>query len=267
MSFCSIAVIGAACMDATVEDTDTNIWEQEATETYSYDGTIYDFLDQEDNEFDVTFHSMLTLLNYDDDSFHHFSELKSRLSDVSEESTLLAIPDACFDAAFKSVNIYRERNNLTTEGALTLEKLFIPRFVQRENPESTEKNPLPPITVTFDYKEDLDSILCRYVLPGICDTHILEAAGGDSTINTIRYNYRMRLSYKRMPASGFVGAGVKDLTYYDINNTLQMDKWDMSKVKWMDIHTLNGVIHIMNPGHEFSFEEFTHRFKNYGYEK
>lgn len=39
----------------------------------------------------------------------------------------------------------------------------------------------------------------------------------------------MNLACQRLPASGFVGGGLKDLTIYDMRNTLEKEKWESAK--------------------------------------
>lgn len=260
LSFCGIVSLSSSCTNISVDDVE--IQGIEDTEVYSYPGTIYDYLQLDDNTFGVTFGAMLTLLDYEDDNFR---ELKSCLSDPEGKYTLLAVPDHCFNAALSSLNIYRERNDLTTEeGELTLQMLLDSKFpVEKENP----KKPEQPLIEYVEYKNDLDTIMCRYILPGIFDTSVVEKEKGGIDIKSIRYDYRMHVSCRRLPATGYIGGGIKDFTFSDMNNTKQSDKWDMAKAKWLDIHVQNGIIHIMNPGHEFSFEEFAQRFKNYGHEK
>lgn len=48
-----------------------------------------------------------------------------------------------------------------------------------------------------------------------------------------------------MPASGYMGAGPQDITFYDMRNTLNMTYWESTKVMWTDVQTKNGVIHVL----------------------
>lgn len=257
-----------SCMQTTVEDYD--LVNGIDAGVYSFDGTIYDFISQKQNSFGVTFHSLNTILDYEEETpidgeevFNKFAVLKSRLDNPKEKFTLLAVSDANFDNAFRSLNRYRKSNGMTDE--VQLENLFSVRYVDRI--VETDKHMNDVVRVKFDYRKDLDSLVCRYIIPGIADTKTLEVAGGDSILNTIDYDYRMHLAYKRMPASGYVESGIKHLDVYDMSNTLQDERWVLSPAKWIDIKASNGVIHIMNDGHEFGFESFTNRFKNYGHEK
>ena len=81
------------------------------------------------------------------------------------------------------------------------------------------------------------------------------------------YPYRMNLMYKRLSASGFVGSGLKDITFYDMRNTLEKTRWESTKVLWADVYTTNGVIHVLVPQHEFGFGNFIHYFRNMGHEE
>lgn len=259
-----------SCLNSTVMESDYSGLEQESAMRYHYDGTIYDYLKENDiHPEGMTFDSLLFLLDYEDALF---ASQKACLTDPDGNYTLLAVPDDGFYWAMKSLRTYRNANALNTlEGELTLQKLLESRNrIVRTNPDSTELNPLPADTLYVEYKNDLDSLVSRYIFVGEFDTEILMKDHKSEKFlvkQCIRYGYRMAFSVDRLGASGFVEGGLKDFSFYDINNTLQENKWDVSKVKWMDIYATNGVIHIMNPGHEFGFAEFVQRFKNYGHEK
>lgn len=260
----------ASCMNATVDEADYSIPKQESDKLYRFEGTIYEYLQQKDaHPQGVTFDSLLLLLNYPDSLF---TSQRDSLMNASGKYTLFAVADEGFAQAIRSLNMYRRANALVdADGDLTLTKLLQSRHVvYRPNPDSTELNPLPSTEVVFEYKHDLDSLTARYIFSGKVDTQDLlahQTEGKYMIKPCIRYGYRMSMGIEHMPASGFEEGGFKRFLFYDINNTLQSEKWDVSPVKWMDIYASNGVIHIMNPGHEFGYAEFVQRFKQYGHEE
>ena len=102
--------------------------------------------------------------------------------------------------------------------------------------------------------------MCRYMTPGIYDTETLSGFSYvEGKVIQGLHNYRMNLAYRRLPASGFVGGGLKDLTIYDMRNTLEKEKWESAKMLWTDIYAKNGVIHVLLPQHEFVPPLITHR--------
>ena len=104
--------------------------------------------------------------------------------------------------------------------------------------------------------------------PGIYDTETLSGFSYvEGKIIQGLHNYRMNLACQRLPASGFVGGGLKDLTIYDMRNTLEKEKWESAKMLWTDIYAKNGIIHILLPQHEFGFGRFIQYFRNVGHEK
>jgi hypothetical protein len=235
----------------------------------SFNGTIYEYLQQGDRRLEMTFDSLLYLLDNDvsnSDSLLKFKEMKGCLQDEQGEYTLLAAPDSCFVNALDRLNRYRGLKDPENNDTLSLTKLLTYR---KEIDRYDELNPTIVIsTDVYEYKYHLEAMACRYVLSGRYDTETIEATFGEGQIMfSLFHDYRMYLACRRLPASGLVGAGIKELTYYDMLNTLQQDEWMWTKAVWMDIHAKNGVIHVLTPSHEFGYGQFIENFKNYGYEK
>ena len=216
----------------------------------------------------VTFDSLRYLLDYDDPDTPRplkLKDLKACLQDEQGEYTLLAMPDSCFRTALKQLNLYRKINQLTdANGELNLEEILA---YHKEIEREPEKKGDPAITDIYEYKQVLDTLTCRYVLPGSYDMETLYASGRGLTVMGMYYNYRMRLEAQRRPASGIVGAGTKKLYYYDMCDTQQSDKWVVAQAIWTDVYCKNGVVHVLTPEHEFGYGIFTHYLKNLGNEQ
>jgi hypothetical protein len=233
-----------------------------------FDGTIYEYLQQGDSRSGMTFDSLLYLLDYtsDADSLLKFKDLKSCLQDEQGEYTLLAVPNSCFTSALNRLNQYRRLKYPGNNDDLSLVKLLTYR---KEIDRYAETNPAMIVnTDVYEYKYYLEEMTCRYVLPGKYDTGTIEAMSDKGQIIfSLFHDYRMYLVCQRQPASGFVGAGPKELIYYDMLNTLQQDEWIWTKAAWIDIQARNGVIHLLTLAHEFGYGQFIENFKNYGYEE
>lgn len=276
------ALLLSSCMDTSVVESD--ISGIPLGGITHYDGTIYDYLQNDDPALGVTYDSLLYLLNYSDEGSMvplKFAELKACLQDEEGQYTFMAVPDSCFRSALKSLNRFRRLNKLTiTEGDipedaaeaeknaigdLTLEKLL---NYHKEIERVDEKKPEQKNTDIYEYKASLDSMLCRYMTLGAYDTESLSRiTSAEGKIIQGLYSYRMNLIYKRLPASGLVGGGPKNITFYDMRNTLEMTRWESTKVLWTDIYAKNGVIHVLVPQHEFGFGDFIHYFRNIGHEE
>ncbi len=271
----------SSCMDTSVVESDiSGIPSMGITR---YDGTIYDYLQNDDHTLGVTYDSLLYLLNYSGESATplKLSKLKDCLQDTEGQYTFMAIPDSCFRFALKALNNYRRLNKLTIAGTdmptdattaeknaigeLTLEKLL---NYHKEIERTDEKKPANKWTDVYEYKAPLDSMLCHYMAFGLYDTEALSLVNvAEGKVIQGLYPYRMNLTYKRLPASGFVGSGPKDITFYDMRNTLEKTRWESTKVLWTDIYATNGVIHVLVPQHEFGFGNFIHYFRNIGHEE
>ncbi|WP_342990439.1 MULTISPECIES: hypothetical protein [Bacteroides] len=272
----------SSCMDISVVDADISGLQPQGLTRF--DGTIYEYLQRGDPDLGVTYDSLMLLMNHEGPDCPvelKFTELKRCLQDETGQYTFVAAPDSCFRYAISELNRYRRLNELminsddfseeTPEsekyaaGELTLNKLLNYRKdIKRTDAIDPEKK----WTDTYIYKDRLDSLACRYMAPGIYDTESLAGVSYvEGKIVQGLHKYRMNLAYRRLPASGFVGAGLKDLTIYDMRNTLEKEKWESAKVLWTDIYAKNGVIHVLLPQHEFGFGRFIQYFRNVGHEK
>ena len=272
----------SSCMDTAVVDAD--ISELQPQGLTRFDGTIYEYLQNDDLNLGVTYDSLMLLIDYEEPDCPvelKFSELKRCLQDEAGQYTFMAIPDSCFRYALQELNRYRRLNELMIDsddfseeipesekyaaGELTLNKLLNYR---KDIERTDEKNPEKKWTDSYIYKDGLDSLVCRYMTPGIYDTETLSGFSYvEGKVIQGLHNYRMNLAYRRLPASGFVGGGLKDLTIYDMRNTLEKEKWESAKMLWTDIYATNGVIHVLLPQHEFGFGRFIQYFRNVGHEK
>ena len=118
----------------------------------------------------------------------------------------------------------------------------------------------------YDYRADLERMLCKYIIKGSYDTDNILANEGNASLNSLKYNYQMNIECSRKPASGFVGGGVKQLICSDMKNSQVKDNWNRVSTVWNDVYTNNGIIHILSPQHSFGFDEVIYVFNNYGNE-
>ena len=271
-----------SCMDTSFEE--SSLSSREVHKEY-FDGTIYEYLKEENTN--LKFDSLLYLLDMAEqenmtDVFGNALSLKKisdALKDENAEYTLMAVPDTCFVLALQGLNDYRklEKLKLTEEdldseatdleknaiGNLSLKKIWNYQLVVSDEDANGSS-----VETYYDYKSKLDEIVCMYVIPGVYDTDRL------STVTTVEGEfvqainaYRMAFLYKRLPASGFVNGGTKELTFYDMCNTLEQSQWRMTKALYTDVYAKNGVIHVVIPQHEFGFEKFVEYFGRLGHEK
>ena len=283
---CSLAVLAlSSCTDFSVADVDLS--GSKGVGMTRYDGTIYEYLKAGDPELGLTFDSLMYFLDLPDEEEDalgiplELNELRRALKDETGQCTLMALPDSCFRTALESLNRYRKLNKLqlTAEdldedagekesyavGELTLKKLW--NYQKRLEAPVLDKEG-NPIYIDYEYKSQMDSLLCRYMVPGLYDTEQLSTSSSvEGQFVQGLHSYRMSLFYRRLPASGFINGGPKDITFYDMGNTLDKDKWEPAKVLWTDIYAKNGVIHVMVPQHEFGFGKFILYFRNLGHEK
>lgn len=121
----------------------------------------------------------------------------------------------------------------------------------------------PDLSLATMDSAQLDTIVCRYILPGL-----LPAESGNLKDGlfapTIRYSYQMNLKYERVNASGYVGGGPQRLFYGDTktsNNVIPpVYFWVVAPTQIVNVKAKNGYIHVLSTGHDFGFgDEFVKR--------
>ncbi|NSL87581.1 hypothetical protein [Chitinophaga solisilvae] len=123
-----------------------------------------------------------------------------------------------------------------------------------------EKQQLPPVSLASLNRENLDTLFCRYVIPGVFGTDSLRQYPDGRLFNAIKYNNEMNLQLFTQSASGFETDGPKYIIYSDTKFSFYINKWVRSNTMAMDTYVRNGVLHILSPDHEFGFNEFITRF-------
>lgn len=232
----------------------------EENETEVFSGTVLDYLSTGNDKLNLKFDSMMVFIN-------NIPDLAQQMGKEGVQYTVFAIPDACISSSFAQLNEYRKQKELG--GAVYMRDLLIEPFV-------VEDTIIRVITPTYsdtiinkyhyDYRTDLERMLCKYVVESNYDTDDVLANDGNISLNSLKYNYQMNIECFRKPASGYVGGGIKQLTLSDMKNSQVKENWNRVSTIWNDVHTNNGIIHILSPQHHFGFDEFIYVFNNYGNE-
>lgn len=106
---------------------------------------------------------------------------------------------------------------------------------------------------------ELDTLLCRYIIPQVIVTDSLSVFTDGVSLPSFRYDYDMNLKYQRLDASGYLKGGPQEIVYSDPKNSIFERYWVTTYTTSVNIHTDNGVVHLLSGGHEFGFGEFTRR--------
>jgi hypothetical protein len=237
-----------ACQDYDSEYSDRTI------PVVRFQGSVLEYLDN------GNFDSMSLILR-------RIPGLEEEMSRPGTQYTVFAIPDECFTASLDLLNRYRAAMNLGGPLSYSAEMLADPFQMEIEirNPEDIN-NPLKD-TITYDYRAQLEELICRYLFDGMFDTEEMIAQGGKVNLLGFRYNYPMQSTYRRDAASGVENMGVRRIVFSDTNGSQLDTRWTSAQVATMDIHADNGVIHVLDAGHEFSFNKLIPIFYDYGNEE
>ncbi|PSL46254.1 hypothetical protein CLV51_103230 [Chitinophaga niastensis] len=144
--------------------------------------------------------------------------------------TVFGITNTSFVTALRNLNVLREKEGL---GTLSLADL-------------DQKN--------------LDTLFCRYLIPGVYATDSLRQYPDGRGINSIKYAREMNLQLFTQAASGYDGGGPKYIIYSDTKASFYISKWVRANTMSMDTYARNGVLHVLSGDHEFGFNEFISRF-------
>jgi hypothetical protein len=256
----TIVFVGLYCVLMAVSCNDYDSPYTENMDVASkYDGTLLEYLEEGSPTLGVYFDSMLVVIN-------SVPGMRELLDKDGEEYTIFAIPNESFEEAINRLNLYRINNN--RGGKIFLNDLLIDPFVVTEEIPN-EEAPGNPIIIEhrYDYRLQMDSLLCRYIYNGSFNSAVIKDNTTGLNAESFKYRYVMNIEYKRLPASGIENVGNQQLILSDMNDSQITEKWDRSNAQWIDIRTKNGYIHILSTGHEFSFSELISRFQNYGNEQ
>lgn len=115
--------------------------------------------------------------------------------------------------------------------------------------------PLYLSTVPVD---QLDSLTCRYLIPGLFPSDSMETQDG-LDMYAVRYRYMMHGKYTQTTAEGQVNGGPGIIEYSDTKGSVYTRQWSISNTVAVDIKTDNGLVNVLDRNHEFGFDEFIGR--------
>lgn len=165
------------------------------------------------------------------DSLVYVIDRVPNLKDTIEKFaiTLFAPTNQCFTNALKNLNELRS---------------------------SQHKSPLSLSDIDL---VELDTLLCRYVIKGEYTTDSLSKFTDGIGVKSLRYDYDMHLRYNRQDANGYQNGGPQEIQLSDPKSSIFERYWVTTYTTSVNIHTTNGIVHLLSGGHEFGFGEFTRR--------
>lgn len=170
-----------------------------------------------------TYDSLLLVLNL-------LPGLKDSIN--NQQITLFAVTNPSFQVAVKNLNIARQDQHKA------------------------------PLYLSNMDTEQLDTLMCRYIIRNISVTDDYKPFADGLLINSIKYNYPMHVQYKKLNASGFVEGGPQSLIYSDPKNSIFQKYWENATTDAVNIKTKNATINILSSSHDFGFNEFVKRINN-----
>lgn len=170
-----------------------------------------------------SFDSLLLVLN-------HFPNLQDSLT--NNQLTLFAPVNKNFEYALKYLNLKRVQQGKSTLHLSTVDQV------------------------------ELYEMICKYIVRGNRSTvdYVNDADG--LPLESIEFGYPMHVKYLKLSSSGFVGGGASTLNFSDTFGSTFNKDWVTTKATTVNVKTKNATINILEPIHNFGFDEFTLRLNN-----
>lgn len=228
----------------------------------SYNGTLYAYLADNSAHPGVTYDSLLFLVN-------NLPGLKDSLENGKTESTLFAVSDKSFSNALGALNRIRRSNDLGRD--LSLSDLMIEPFIVNDTvitqTSSTGQKDTTVVVRHYDYRSQMDSLVCRYIYSQPYTTSSIMESGAAVEVGDLKFGEKLRIESGRYAASGAVSSGMRYLFLVETGGSKLTTSWVRASASQYDLRASNGWIHVLLPNHEFGFNEMGTLFQNYGNEK
>jgi hypothetical protein len=95
----------------------------------------------------------------------------------------------------------------------------------------------------------------RYLIPGVYPSIELFSTEGKALKAYSGYPMNAKMAYSN--AQGFTGGGATIITFSDTKYSQFKTEWLSTTANAVDITTTNGVVHVLDAGHVFGFDNFT----------
>ncbi|SHL58225.1 hypothetical protein SAMN05444266_10456 [Chitinophaga jiangningensis] len=148
----------------------------------------------------------------------------------STKVTVFALTNASYTAALRNLNILRQKQGKA------------------------------PVSLSSLDQQHLDTLMCRYIVPGFFTTDSLVAFPDGFTTTSLKYGGGANMQLFTETASGMAAGGPKYIIYSDTKGSFYINKWVRANTMSMDTYLRNGVVHVLSGDHEFGFNEFITRF-------
>ncbi|WP_184542144.1 hypothetical protein [Mucilaginibacter sp. FT3.2] len=160
-----------------------------------------------------------------------------RLPDIKDtlqhqNITLFAVTNKSFQISVESLNAVRKKTNK------------------------------PPIYLATADLAQLDTMVCKYIIPGKLTTADFESYSDGLLLKSLKYRYTMHVAYSKANASGFIGGGPAIITFTDPKNSIFVRYWQSTPTNAVNIKTTNATVNVIAPGHDFGFGDFVTRINH-----
>lgn len=106
---------------------------------------------------------------------------------------------------------------------------------------------------------ELDDILCKYIIRAKRSTADYPKDLDGVFVASIRTNYPMHIRYQKLSSAGFVEGGASILNFSNPFGSSFTNDWVTTRANTVNIQTDNAIINILEPIHNFGFNDFTNR--------
>ncbi|PTS95472.1 ATP/GTP-binding protein [Pedobacter sp. HMWF019] len=106
--------------------------------------------------------------------------------------------------------------------------------------------------------EQLDTMMAQYMIKGKYTANDLRQQDG-LALTTARYDYPMHAKVAKTTSSGYITGGPEYILISDTRRSQFNKDWVSANTGSINIHTKNGIVHVMASDHVFGFDNFITR--------
>lgn len=193
----------------------------------------------------------------DPGEYYHFTN-KDAYFDGSIKDYLTEASSGRFDSMVALLNKVDLLDTLNSADSITVIGFTNVSFDNAMNNLNALRKSLnkPILNIATLDSAGVDTLICKYIFAQYIPVDSVKEYTDGRAVSILHYpNYTMNFEYSKRAAEGLQNEGPQLLTINDMKHSSNNSAWIGNITQAVDIKTKNGVIHILEDGHEFGFSD------------